>query len=607
MHQFLIAPASKTGKPSRSRVIFWFTSSVAFAIWYGILALQKAFKTAYVVQDDARQHVFWMQRFLDPELFPGDFIADYFQSVAPAGYTALYQLAASLGLHPLLFNKLLPILLGAIAAAYCFGVCMELFPIPFAGFLAALLLQQSLWMTFDLVSATPRAFAYPLFLAFLYYLLRSSILPCLTAIALQGLFYPPFVLISSGILLLQLLQLLQLPSEGQSQRVIPQKNVIDKALDIVTRALRTLLLMPSRQQSQNKDLKRLCFAGLGVALLVMLPYALNSSEFGSVVDGDLARTLPEFLPDGREEFFDDNPAQFWLIGSRSGWLPILMPPLIWLGLFLPALLRNKSRFPLLARVKKKVILLRDIVLVSTGLFFAAHAVLFKLYFPSRYVNHSLRVVMAIAAGIAIAVLFDALLQKAKSKKILLPVACLLLAVLIFYPNLSKGFPRTSYRVIRAPAIYEFFLQQPKDSLIASLSGAANNIPTFSRRSVLVSPEYGISYHLGYYRQFRDRATDLIRAQYSPDLAEVKAFIQKYGVDFWLLDATSFSGESFAKNNWLQQYQPAAREALAGLESGNTPAIARTAKHCTVFDTGEFVILQADCIIQLRPQTLGEKF
>ncbi|WP_199248376.1 hypothetical protein [[Phormidium] sp. ETS-05] len=60
-------------------------ASITFAIIYGIMALQKAFKTPYVVQDDARQHVFWMQRFIDPELFPDDFITDYFQSVAPGG------------------------------------------------------------------------------------------------------------------------------------------------------------------------------------------------------------------------------------------------------------------------------------------------------------------------------------------------------------------------------------------------------------------------------------------------------------------------------------------------------------------------------------------
>jgi len=76
----------------------WLTLSLLIATLYGTLALQPAFSSEYVVQDDARQHVFWMRRFLDPELFPNDIIANYFQSVAPLGYRALYYFMAKLGL-----------------------------------------------------------------------------------------------------------------------------------------------------------------------------------------------------------------------------------------------------------------------------------------------------------------------------------------------------------------------------------------------------------------------------------------------------------------------------------------------------------------------------
>jgi len=63
--------------------LFWLTLSFTFAILYSFLALQEAFSSEYVIQDDARQHVFWTRRFLDSNLFPNDLIADYFQSVAP--------------------------------------------------------------------------------------------------------------------------------------------------------------------------------------------------------------------------------------------------------------------------------------------------------------------------------------------------------------------------------------------------------------------------------------------------------------------------------------------------------------------------------------------
>ncbi len=201
LHRFLTTP---TARSLSSQIVFWFSLSLTFAAIYGLPGLQQAFSSDYVVQDDARQHVFWMRRFLDAGLFPNDLIADYFQSVAPLGYTSLYRLFATVGIDPLVLSKLLPIVLGLITTGYCFGVCLQMLPVPLAGFLASLLLNQYLWLRDDLVSATPVAFVYPLFVAFLYYLLRRSLIPMCVAIALLGLFYPQCVFICAGILFLQL-------------------------------------------------------------------------------------------------------------------------------------------------------------------------------------------------------------------------------------------------------------------------------------------------------------------------------------------------------------------------------------------------------------------
>src|SRR5512136_2221929 len=93
----------------------WLIFSLFFPVVFAIWGMCIGFGSPYVVQDDARQHVFWMARFLDPGLFPNDVIADYFQSVAPIGYKALYKGMALIGVDPSLFNKLLPMLLGLIA------------------------------------------------------------------------------------------------------------------------------------------------------------------------------------------------------------------------------------------------------------------------------------------------------------------------------------------------------------------------------------------------------------------------------------------------------------------------------------------------------------
>ena len=562
-HRLLTTPTPK----AQHQVKIWFSLSLTFAAIYGCQWLQQAFKSEYVVAKDAREYVFWMQRFVDQELLPHDLIADYFQSITPSGYAAFYQVMASLGISPLLLSKILPMVLGLIVTAYCFGVCLQLFAVPAAGFIASLLLNQSLWFRDDLASATPRAFVYPLFLAFLYYLLRRSFLPCLVVIALQGLFYPPLGFISAGILFVRLWDWQRWP--------------------------------PRIEQNRSNFL--LCVAGLGVACLVMLPYALATSKFGPLVTAVQARAMPEFWPGGRHPFFQDNPGKFWLVGQHSGLLPPLLPPLIWTGLLLPVLLRNPSRFPLVRQVKS-VTVLPQIVLVSLGLFLAAHALWLKLFFPSRYTGHTLRVVMAIAAGIALVVMLDAVLhactQLVKSRKKrqlfwVLAATGLLGTVLVLYPHFSGDFPKTNYRVSGEGALYEFLQQQPKNILIATLSDEANNIPTFAHRSILVSKEYALPFHLGYYRQIRQRAIDLIRAQYSPNLAVAKSFVQKYGVNFWLLNREAFTPE-YVTSSWFTQYQPATTEALAVIKQ-DVPALSRLTKRCAVFETGGLVVLQAKCI------------
>lgn len=565
-HKFLTAP---TPNKSSSTTLFWFALSLTFAAIYAAMAMQKAFSGEYVVQDDARQHVFWMQRFLDPELFPNDYIADYFQSVAPAGYTTVYHWMAALGIEPLLLSKLLPLGLGLISTAYCFGCTMQLFPVPLAGFISSTLLNQSLWMKFDLVSATPRAFVYPLFLAFLYYLWRKKLLWTCGAIALLGLFYPQYVFICSGILILRLVQW-----EGG-------------------------------QLGLSKNRQDYLFSGIGLAVAfgVMLPYALKTNDYGPVLTATEAIASPELWPGGRNPFYHENPFYFWLIGERSGILPPLLPPLIWLGIFLPFALRYPSRFPAISQIgNREKLLLLQIIGAAVGMFFTAHTVLFRLHLPSRYIEHSLRVVLAIATGILLTAILDwaiASFTPSRSLRQKLPaigITSLLTAALIFYPTYTKSFPRTNYRPGRLPDLYEFFQQQPKDITIASLTGEANNLPTFSHRSILVGREYAIPYHVGYYREFSQRVRDTIAAQYSMEVAQVQQFNERYGIDFWLIERSAFVPEYFTNNSWMQQYQPEADAAIAQLRSGTLPVVAANRDRCAVFATGDFVVLQADCMI-----------
>ena len=572
-HNLLMAPAKYI---AASRTLIWLALSLAIALAYSLPALQEALNTPFLIQDDARQHVFWMQRFVDPELFPNDLIADYFQAVAPAGYSWLYRLAAWVGLDPILFHKLLPVALNLITAGYCFSVCFQLLPVPLAAFVASVLLGQGLGLTDAIVSATPKAFVYPLLLAFMDAVLRRKLWLALVAIALQGLFYPQLVLLSSGVLILRLVQW----RDG---------------IPLITR---------------DRGDRRLVFAGLAMAFLILLPYALQSHAFGPTITAADARQLPEFsIPGSRTRFFsDDDPATFWLKG-RSGlrFATALTPVTNAFGIVLPVMMVLSGLFPLVRQLKPGLALLLQLLVSSLVWFGVAHETLFRLHLPSRYTQHSIRVVLTLSAAIAIVVILDtvwrwaiARIRKPSSirNSIAIVLTGLFSVVVLGYPWFVAQFPITAYQTGRVPELYEFLRSQPTDSLIASLSDEANNLPSFAQRSVLVAEEYAIPYHTGYYTEFRQRLADATRAQYSPDIESIRSVIQQYGISHWLLDRPAFEPTYIENRLWVRQYPDILASVLELLnESRGAPALESRVSPCTVFRQQGLILLDAQCIVQ----------
>jgi hypothetical protein len=575
--KFLTAPVERSSAPTR----FWFCLSLTFAAVYGYLGLRIALSGDYVIQGDARQHVFWMQRFIDKSLFPNDLIADYYQSLAPAGYAAFYQFFATIGINPILFSKLLPPVLGLITTAYCFGVTLELLPVPLAGFISSLLMNQTLWMVDDLASATPRAFTYPLFFAFLYYLLRRDVrrslpwalLPFLISLVLLVLFFPIYALVAA-------MMLMVLPLQWQAGRL---------------------------GFYRDRRLYWFCLGGLGICGIGVLWYALSSSQFGPTMSVAEAKTLAEFQPEGQYAFFFKNPIEFWLFGRKgSGYFSrsLFTPVTLLVGLFLPVILRFPVPFHLVRLVKPQIDVLLRLVIAATAMFLLAHLFLFRLYLPNRYTNHSLKIVLWLAAGITFTLILDALLRWFRTQHgwrslgAMAAVGAIVIA-LVCYPSFVRRFPNAAYVPGLQPSLYQFLAQQPKDSLVVSLSEESSNVPTFAQRPILVARIYATTFHVGYYHPIRQRIRDLILTQYSPNQEALRTFNQKYGVRFWLVDKDAFSPNYLTQNGWRRQYQPEVAEAISNLQRGDIPALQKATPRCTVFETAAVSLLEVECLNQLK--------
>ena len=565
-------------QPQKNSWVFWFLLSCVSPLYYGTLSLINAFSHPYLIQDDARQHIFWMHRFVDPTLFPDDIIADYFQTINPGGYEAFYHLMAQLGIEPLLLAKLLPIFLGFITSAYCFGVVMQLFPVPFGAFLTTLILNQGLWMRDEIITGTSRAFLYPLLLAFIYYLLRQSFIACMISMALQAVFYPPLALVQAGTLLMRLVQ-------WQNGK-------------------------PRFTRERSPYLFGLVGSGLAIALI--LSFFPDLSAFNPMVTATQMQAMPEFGAGGRLGYFNQDFWQTWISGD-SAILPRFVPPIILLSVLFPIFCRRSSLSRL---VSNKITLLRDLLYSSLCLFLLAHILLPRLYFPSRFTGASFWFAMVVTTGIGITLglekfrvgllqqnLNDLKVKRARCFADTVRVALTAIFILanLLIPFVPSIFLKGQSQIIGgAPKIYQFFAQQPKDILIASLAEEIDNVPAFSKRSILVSKEYALPFHLGYYNQIRQRAIDLINAQYSPSLPRLQNFIRKYNIDFFLVDRNAFQPEAILNNpglkNWLMQFQPATNEAIARLQRQEKLAIVPLIKPCTVLKANNLFVLEAQCLL-----------
>lgn len=553
----------------------WMVLSLAIPLYYGLQTLAFLANQPYVVQDDARQHIVWFQRLLDPDLFPQDWIADYFQAIAPLGYKAVYGLAAQLGIEPLELARFLPLGLALIATVYLFKLTFLLFPVPAGAFLATLILNQQLWLNDDLLSATPRAFVYPIFAAFLYYLARRSLLPCLLTIGLQGLFFPQLVLVQAGMLTLRLVQ-------WRGGRLVLSGDRCDY---------------------------QFWLAGVGVAILSLLPFALSLSEFGAAITAEQMRQLPEYQRFGRSEYFGLESWNFWLNGSSGLRIPVF-PSIILVGFALPWTVA-RSRAPLRQLLNPEIHLVLNLMLASLGWYGLAHLLLLRLHFPSRYLYHSWRFALAIAAGITLTLWLESgwrWLQWRNRRnagldgrdRLLMAVVALVAAVVVVVPGLPVLFLKFHGWIIgTADPIYAYLQDTPNATLVAALINESNNLPAFAQRSTLVGREFALSHHPQYYEEMRQRMTALVEAQYSPDRAPLQQAIARYGIDYWLVDSATFTADYLRSQDWLyhSSIQLTVQAAIASLEENRQAAIVSGFTACTVAQSETLRLLDAQCLVQ----------
>ncbi|MEZ5647522.1 MAG: hypothetical protein R3E60_00840 [Alphaproteobacteria bacterium] len=368
--------------PEECRERPWLLLTFAFTAIIGAKSLWEAYAAPYVVQDDARQFIFWMAKWRHPALFKNDMVAEYFESVSPHGFSAIYWIADRLGFDPVTASKLFPPALMFLLAWLAFRFAMRIFPSPLAAFVAASTTTLFMSLNDIVFSATPRAFAVPFFLAFLLFLLRKSVGGVVLMIGLMASFYPQIALVAVGTLCLS--PVIWTRKNGQG----------GFAIDL------------SRQ--------RLTMVGAGTAmgLGLLFLFAFDSSTFGPSVTLAQARQWPAFGPGGRTEIFLPDGSVPILCDGRTGFLPrewgcVLAPTvlslihvvLVYLIPLWLVWLAHRSKLRL--RPQPESLILVTVLAAISFLYALAYVVMFDLHLPGRYSAVALRATGPLAFGLGL--------------------------------------------------------------------------------------------------------------------------------------------------------------------------------------------------------------
>ena len=514
-----------------------------------------------VIDDDARQHVYWTAIYQDPELFPDDLLTRFVSSdvLDPVGYKFIYKLGVGF-MDPITLSRILTLFLLLCSLWFLDRVNRAWIPDPggrlFCGFLFLF------YCLYSNSGGVPRVFAYPLLLGFLAFLQKRSYWGAAVMVGLETVLYPPIL---PNTLALGAWTLVSRLYRGECGR----KWIWDSC---------TLVLVT-----------------VAAALFLTSVYSGGDAQvWGPQVTVEQARNAPEFHMNGRTEFFRDNVFAYVLLGRSGIGLYQMVGFLAILGGMSAFIGFRRLRFPLPAF---------HLVWTSLALFVLAHLVLFKLYLPSRYTTFTIPLALMIVIGANTDRFREALKPFLEKWRPYLPdaararwVGWMLLAMLAIVYVYTQG-----HVIVRADTemavldeqdqeMLAFLATLSKDVLIAGHPCVMDNVPLMSRRRVLANRELALPYYTGYYSRVRKRLFDVFEAYYATTRQEVDRVAQRYGVNVWVVRKSDFEPGFLKGRIFDEPFNTAVKERLQGNE---TFALPEAASDLKCFENERYSVLCMD--------------
>lgn len=525
----------------------WEAAALVFGLLAGLGALVPLLTGQPGVPDDARMFLAWTGRWDDPGLLAGDLLADYWRSVTPWLFVAVFRAGWWMGIDPVTFARILPALLYPPIAWLCFRLLrgMEA-TAPLALLSTAVVLAQ--FAHADIViSGAPRALWPLCVLIALDGLQRRSVLRTALGQSLLTGAYPQLALVTAGLIALSF--------------IAPAP---DRWCDLSPRRLAIM-------------------AGAAVGTLVSaLPFLLREDRFGPAYRLEEIGAIPAFASgrsavlsaDGRLDFF---------CGDRLGIFPhgcegIGDPALLLLAVITltgPVILMRRMRRPVAGRMRSALPFL--LVVSSVACAAGAAWLLFRLHLPSRYTV----LLPYLPALTTLPVLFE---QAERLPRRLRrggwAFALILCAVAVLSPK----------NVLRAPvhpALIADLAALPSTARIAGFLPDLDFSPLLTGRATLFNSELAVAYERGYFEEVIARMTGLRRGLFAPT-AEARQRLLELDLD-WLVIARETLEEGRLPPSSAGFFAPAASGPM-------TPERRGLLNRCAVRNYSAALLIDARCFL-----------
>lgn len=568
---------------------------IAFAI--AINSQFSALVDKYVINGDVVESIYWMQQFNDGALFKNDLLTDYAGHYhAPWGFYLLYR-TLSFVIDPLTTSKILPIVLFVFSSLYLFKLVRQ-FTDDYTGFLAALLFMVMPIFLGSMVGGHPRAFAYPLLIAFLYYLMKQEYAKSSLLLVVQSLFYPMVFFLAALTYLFAFIDIRRY------------------------------------QVSLAMSRPKVTYFILGVVLsgaLLSTKYVFNPNpSIGDIVSRSQMINRPEFSANGRADVLDIPSFPRAVIALSKNILvavvsryPIAVRQINkqvlneqTATIIILVLLVGALSIVAIGIIKRRIFIPKEILYVfiaSACMYTFADLLLFKLYQPSRYILYTVPLINVILISVGVAYLTT----QVRSTKVVTSLKVLVILLLLLHFNINKGIGLKDYgnyyyhqsgisngKILISQDLYPYLNSLPKDALIAAQPYLADNIPTFAQRKVLINFELSHPFFDKYWETIQKRTIDFFEAYYAHDCLTIRKFSDKYHIDYFVVDKRHFT-ETYLSEGKMY-FEPFNSYIKTLVQGTNDFALLHISEQDQLFQAGDIFVFSAKILANKCPLGLNDQ-